>query len=110
MSYAGDVELRPLLTGMDDEHGAHGAAVVVEEPLLLQVDVVRVHLVQLRRDVVHNGARVIAMSGNAALGQVVQVVQLEDVERLQVAIQHVNAGRQSRDQDRDDSQGSRHCA
>lgn len=95
---------------MDDEHGAHGAAVVVEEPLLLQVDVVGVHLVQLRGDVVHNGARVISMSGDAALGQVMKMFQLKDVERLQVAIQHVEEGRQRRDQHRDDGQRSCHGA
>lgn len=61
------------LTGVDDVHGAHGAAGVVEDPLLVQVDMVgegRV-AVQLGDDVGRDAAGVVAVGGDGALGQVV---------------------------------------
>ena len=77
--------------GMDDIHGAHGTAGVVEHPLLIVVDVggglgpVR----QLVDNVLDDGAGVVAVGLDAALGQVVEVVRLEDVEGLEALLQEV---------------------
>lgn len=57
---------------MNDVHGAHGTARIVEHPLLVQVDMVRRSgsAVELVDDVAHNAARVVAVRSNAALGQI----------------------------------------
>ena len=56
---------------MDDVHAAHGAAGVVEDPLLIEVNILGVQAVELRNDVVDNTARVVAMGRDSALRQVV---------------------------------------
>lgn len=57
---------------MNDVHGAHGTARIVEHPLLVQIDMVRRSgsAVELVDDVAHNAARVVAVRSNAALGQI----------------------------------------
>lgn len=69
-------------TGVDDVHGPHGTAGVVEDPLLIEVDVVlgTRQLAELVDDVLHNGPSVVSVGSDAALRQVVEVRWLEDVE------------------------------
>lgn len=76
---------------MDEVHAAHGTAGIVEHPLVgvvvaVGVDVLRVPLGELPHDVIDDGARVVAVGPYAALGEVVQLVHLEDVEALEVAL------------------------
>ncbi len=91
-------------TGVDDVHGAHGAAGVVEDPLLVVVDVARQAdlAAQLVDDEVDDGARVVAVGGDAPLGDIVQLVRLEDVEALEVLVEQVVDGSQGAEQDGDD--------
>lgn len=69
-------------TGVDDVHGPHGTAGVVEDPLLIEVDVVlgTRQLAELVDDVLDNGPSVVSVGSDAALRQVVEVRWLEDVE------------------------------
>lgn len=48
--------------------------------------------VQLVDDVAHYGAGVVAVGGDAALGQIVQVAGVEDVEGLEVLLEEVDDG------------------
>jgi len=88
-------------TGMNDVHSTHCTTGIVENPLLIGVDV-RLQLVlagQLINDVLDDGAGVVAMGGNAALGEVMEMVQVEDVEAVQVLLQIVNNWREHAEQD-----------
>jgi hypothetical protein len=84
--------LWPKLTGVDDVHGAHGAAGVVEDPVFLDIDVRRRALAQLGDNILDDAARVVAVLGDAALGQVVQVIRVKDVEALSVLLDEVHDG------------------
>lgn len=83
-------------TGMDNVHGAHCAAGVVEDPFLVLVEVGVADLfVQLGDDVLDNRASVIAVGGNCALGHIVQMVLVKDVEVLQAGVEEpVHPGHQ----------------
>lgn len=99
---------------MDEIHAAHGAAGIVEHPLVrvimsVGVDVVRVSLGKLPDDVIDDGAGVVAMSLDAAQGEVVQLVRLEYVEALEVLLQEIEEGREDAEEDGDDGQEARHC-
>lgn len=98
-----------LLTGMDQIHAAHGTAGIVEHPLVrvvvsVRVNVARVSLSKLAHDVIDDGAGVVAVGRNAALGELVQLVHLEDVEALEVALQQHDDGREDAEHDRDSGQ------
>lgn len=67
---------------------------MVKKPFLLQVDVAGMHAMQLGRNVVDNGTRVIAVRRDTAFGEVVEVIRLEDVERVKLAIHQIDNGRQ----------------
>lgn len=82
--------------GMQDIHGSHGPAGIVKHPVLLQVDISRHLLVELVHNVLDDAPRVVAMLGDAPLRKVVQVVRIEDVEPLQVLVEHVHHRRQQR--------------
>jgi hypothetical protein len=76
------------LTGMDHIHGPHGAAGIVENPLLLEVHVrLRGRRLQAGDDVRDDGAGVVAMLGDGGFGEVVQLGRLEDVEALEARFQ-----------------------
>jgi len=69
---------------MDHIHGPHGAAGIVENPLLLEVHVrLRGRRLQARDDVCDDGAGVVAMLGDGGFGKVVQLRWFEDVEALE---------------------------
>lgn len=95
---------------MDDVHGAHRTAGVVEEPLLLGVDVARVLLVELGDDVVDYRRHVAAMGLDGARLQVAQVLQIENVELVEVLLHDVHHRRQERRQDAEDGQEAAHAA
>lgn len=86
---------------MDNVHGAHGTAGVVKHPLLVEVDVLRVLLLELADDEVDYGLRVLAVGRHAALRQLVQLAVVEDVEALEVALEkgHQRGQHQQRDGD-----------
>lgn len=87
-NYRGGMEQKRGRTSMDNIHCPHRTTGVVEDPFLVQVQVrVGDLLAQLGDDEVHHRASVIAMSGNGALRQVVQVGGIEDVELLQARVQ-----------------------
>ena len=89
---------------MDDVHGAHGTAGVVEDPVLLEVDVRRVALAQLVDDVPDDAARVVAVGRDGARRQVVQVRRVEDVEAVEVLLDHPDDRGQERRQQGEDAQ------
>lgn len=93
---------------MDDVHAAHGAASIVEHPLLLdvplRVDVGRVVLVQLGDDVLDDLGGVVAVGRDAALREAVQLVEPEDVELLEVLLDQVHNRRQQAEQDPDEGE------
>lgn len=73
---------------MDNVHGTHSTAGVVENPFLFLVHELAGHLlVQLRDDVVDNRASVISMSCNGALGDIVQLTGFEDIELLKARVE-----------------------
>ena len=101
--------MRRELTGVDDVHAAHGATGVIEDPVLLEVDVRRGALVELGDNVLNNATRVVAVLGDAALGQVVQVLRVEDVESLEVLLDEVDDRRQQCGQQAEDGQEAAHA-
>lgn len=94
-----------LLTCMDNVHGTHSASSIVEHPFLLQIEILPLKfLIQLPHDIVHHGARVVAMRGNGPPRQVMQVLRVEDVEPVEVLVQVVeNRGKEAQ-HDRKDGQ------
>ena len=93
-------------TGVDHVHGAHGTAGVVENPLLLGAQVVGTDLLlQLGNDEVDNGASIFAMSADRTLGEIVEVIRVEDVELLQARVEEsVDRGEQG-EEDGQEAQG-----
>lgn len=86
--------------GVDDVHGAHGAAGVVKHPLLIEVNValcadLRAELVD---DVLDHRSRVVPVRCYRPLRKVVQLSRLEDVERLEPLLENVPRGRQDSEQ------------
>ena len=94
--------------GVDDVHGAHGAAGVVEDVLLVQVDIVGVQAMQLRGDVAHDAARVVAVRRDATLSQILQVVRLEDVEDVGVLLDQIDQRREHANENGEVGEESRH--
>lgn len=84
---------------MDHVHGAHGAAGVVEYPLLLGAQVFGANLLlQLGDDEVDNGASVLAVGTDGALRQIMQVLWVKDVELLKARIEvSVDGGEQGQE-------------
>jgi len=84
---------------MDDVHRAHGTTGIVENPLLLDVQVLRSNLLlQLRDNEVDDGAGVLAMGLDGALREIVQVLRVEDVELLQARVEvAVDGGEQGQE-------------
>jgi len=81
-------ELLNKLTGMNDVHGTHSTTSIVENPFLVLVQVVTGNLlVQLGDNEVDHRTGVVAMSLNSALGEIVQVFGIEDVELLKTSIE-----------------------
>lgn len=94
---------------MDDVHGAHGAAGIVEDPVLLEVDVLRVPLAQLRDDVADNGPGVVAVGVDGALGHVVQVLRVKDVEAVEILLDHPDDRRQETRQEGEHEEQGAHA-
>jgi len=82
---------------VNNVHGTHGAASVVEDPFLVEVYVgLGRSVLQVGHDVGDDSASVIAMLCNCALREVVQLGWLEDVETLQARFEEdVDAVQQS---------------
>ena len=78
-------------------HGAHRAACVIEHPFLVEVHVVGVRFGEVRDDVVDHGASVVAVSGDCGLRERVKLGWVEYVEFLEVAFEHVHDGCDGRD-------------
>jgi hypothetical protein len=77
---------------MDDIHGAHSTAGVIEHPFLLEIDEV-FHswaLSQLVDNVLNDRPGVVTVGSNTALGEIVEMVRLKDVERLESLLREVN--------------------
>ena len=78
---------------MYDVHAPHGAARIVEKPLvrvvMAGVDVLGVLLVQLGHDVLDDGGGVVGVGGDSALGEVLELVHVEEVELLEVLLEQV---------------------
>lgn len=89
---------------MDNVHGPHGTARIVKHPVLLDVDVRRQLGAQLVDNVLDGGARVVAVAVDAALGQVLQVVQLKDVKFVEVLLGDVDDRGEQRRQEAEDGQ------
>ena len=80
---------------MNHVHGAHGAASVVEYPLLLGAQILGADLLlQLGHDEVNDGAGVLAVGADGALRHIVQVLWVEDVELFQARIEESVDGRE----------------
>src|SRR3569833_118051 len=96
---------RRLRTGVDDVHSTHGAAGIVEEPLLIEVDVTRRArlAIELVNDVAYHGPGVVAVSRDPPLGQVVELSRLEDAEVIQVLLDDED---QSAERGHDDGEDS----
>lgn len=87
-------------TGVDDVHRAHGTAGIVEHPLLLEVQVVGANLLlQLSDNEVHDGVGILAMSLDGALGELVQILRVENVELVQTRVEEAVDGGEKRQED-----------
>lgn len=99
---------------MDDVHTTHRTAGIVEDPLLgdivLGVDVLGVLLVQLGDDVVHNRGGITRVGVDAALGELMEVLLVEDIELLQVLLEKVDNRAEDTDQDAEEGQNPREAA
>lgn len=91
-------------TGVDDVHATHGTASVVKDPFLLEVDVLRDLLAKLVHNLLHHSPCILAMLGDGSLGQVVEVLQVEDVELLEVLLDKVDDGAQQRSEKAEDDE------
>lgn len=109
-----DRDKREQRTSVDEVHAAHGTAGVVENPFLghvpLGVDVGRVALLQLGDDGLDDLGGVVAAGLDAALGDVVQLLDAEDVEALEVALEHVHDRVEDADQHADKGEKLRETA
>lgn len=65
--------------------------------------------VQLVDDVAHDGARVVAVGGDAAPGEVVQLLRAEDVEGLEALLQQVDHGAEEAGEQREEEEDASHC-
>lgn len=94
--FHGREHCRERLTGVDESHGAHGTAGIVEDPLLVGdgvgVDVGAVGALELRDDELDDALGVVAVGGDGALRQLVQLLGVEDVEALEVLVEDVVDG------------------
>jgi hypothetical protein len=86
-------------TSVNHVHGAHGTAGVVEHPLLLGAQVVGADLLlELGNNEVDDGASVFAMGADSALGEVVEVFGVKDVELLEARVEvAVDSGEESQE-------------
>ena len=92
---------------MDDVHSAHGTTSIVEHPLLLLVQVGGSDLLlELGNDVVDNGTGIITVSLDSALGELVQMLVIEDVELVQARIEEAVDGGEQSEEDIDDAQSA----
>ena len=94
-------------TGMNDIHGTHRTASIVENPLLLLVHVLAGNLlVQLSDDVVDNAARVVAMGSNGALREIMQMILVENVELIETSVEIGVKGREKGQEDGDEAEAA----
>lgn len=86
-------------TGVDHVHGAHGAAGVVEYPLLLGAQVLGADcLLQFGNNEVDDGTGVLAVGADSALRHIVQVLRVEEVESFKARIEvSVDGGEQGQE-------------
>ena len=87
--------------GVDNVHGTHGTTSVVEHPLLIVVDVGSnaLALVQLVDNVLDNGLGIVAVGADGALLEIVKVLGVENVERLETLLKNVGDGSNQGEQD-----------
>ena len=92
---------------MDDVHSAHGTTSIVEHPLLLLVQVGGSDLLlELGNDVVDNGTGIITVSLDSALGELVQMLVIEDVELIQARVEEAVDGGEESEEDGEDAQSA----
>jgi hypothetical protein len=93
-------------TGVDDVHGTHGTAGVVEYPLLLSAQVLGADLLlQLGNNEVDDGVGVLAVGADGALRHIVQVLWVKDVELLQARVEVAVDGGEQSQEDGQEAQG-----
>ena len=94
---------RKMHTGMDNVHGTHGTTCIVENPFFIQIDVgASGALTQLSHNLGDDCTCVVAVVGDGALGQIVQMVLVENVEAFQILFDEVNKGGKDGHNDGDD--------
>lgn len=94
-------------TGVDDIHRTHSTAGVVEHPLLMLVQVGGSDLfLELGDDVVDDGAGVITVGLDGALGDIVQMLMVEDVELVQARVEEAVDGGEEGQKDGDDAESA----
>lgn len=92
---------------MDDVHGTHSTAGIVEDPFLVQVQVGSSDLLlELGDDVVDNGASVLAVGLNGALREIVQMLMVEDVELVQARVEEAVGGGEDREEEGEDAESA----
>jgi hypothetical protein len=95
-------------TGVDNVHSTHGTTGVVEHPLLMLVQVGGSDLLlELGNDVVDDGAGVFAVGLDGALGKIVQMLMVEDVELVQARVKEGVDGGEEGQEDGDDAQSAK---
>lgn len=93
-------------TGVDHVHGAHGTAGVVEHPLLLSAEVVGTNLLlQLGNNEVDDGAGVFTMGAYGTLGEIMQMVRVEDIELFQACVEEAVDGGEEGQEDSQETEG-----
>lgn len=93
-------------TGVDHVHSAHGTAGVVEHPLLLSAEVVGTNLLlQLGNNEVDDGAGVFTMGAYGTLGEIMQMVRVEDIELFQACVEEAVDGGEEGQEDSQETEG-----
>lgn len=92
---------------MDNIHATHSTTGIVKNPVLVDIDMGRVLLAQLVDNVLYGAAGVVTVVLDAALRQVLEVIQLKDVKLVQVLLDNVDNRRQQRGKQAEDSEEAR---
>lgn len=102
-----ELQERISLTGVNDVHRAHGAASIVEHPLLLRAQILLTNLLlQLSDNKVDNGAGILAMSLDSTLRQIMQMLGVKNIELVEARVKEAVQGGEQRQENREQTQVS----
>jgi hypothetical protein len=93
---------------VDDVHGPHGPARVVENPLFVQIHVGGVLSSEVIHDIRHHAGRVVSMHPDGIRRQLGQFAGRENVKPFQVGRGHVHGAGEQAEDGAEDEEEARH--